>query len=77
MHFMNAKQKGCVRFEFGRDWDIKTFPNEEEAMDLNKVPYNVILDNKQNLLQSLMKKDMQMQMMEARMKDIHERNVKA
>ena len=47
MQFLNQKEKGCLRFEYGRDW--KRFMAEEQIEYIDK-SYSISLDTKYSYL---------------------------
>ena len=64
MELMADKKQGCIRFQWGRDWNVREYHNVEEAANLKKVPYAVYLENKTSLLKSMCEKDTQLALMD-------------
>ena len=64
MGLMAEKKQGCIRFHWNRDWNVRDFQTVEDALNLKKVPYNMYLGNKTNMLESMLQKDAQIDFME-------------
>ena len=70
MSMMAEMKQGCIRFQWGRDWNVRDYASIEEAADLMNVPYNMYLSNKTNLLKSMLHKDQQMTLMDSVIKKL-------
>ena len=46
--FIKEQQKGCIRFNLGRDWNLKDFQTKELASELDS-SYNQMLTFKEDL----------------------------
>ena len=57
MQMMGDKQQGCIRFQFGRDWNVRDFKTVEEAQDLTTIDYEKLLRKKKGFLTSLLTKE--------------------
>ena len=64
MNLMAEKKQGCIRFKWGRDWNVRDFSTMEEAKSLKGVPYKMYLGNKTNLLKGMLQKDKQVSFMD-------------
>ena len=70
MSMMAEMKQGCIRFQWGRDWNVRDYASVEEAADLMNVPYSMYLSNKTNLLKSMLHKDQQMTLMDSVIKKL-------
>ena len=57
MQMMGDEQQGCIRFQFGRDWNVRDFKTVEEAQDLTNIDYEKLLRKKKGFLTSLLTKE--------------------
>jgi len=63
---MNSEQKGCIRFKWGRDFNLRDFTTEALAMKLDnehKIDYTKMLKSKHELFTHLKQKDAQVQVL--------------
>lgn len=68
---MAEKKQGCIRFQWGRDWNLRDFKTIEEAESLKGVPYKMYLNNKTNLLTGMLQKDHQISLMDQIVQQAH------
>ena len=52
---MIQQKRGCIRFKFGRDWNMKDFQTEENAKEMSsgKISYTAMLAGKEDLFKKL------------------------